>query len=144
MKVTPQRRTYMRSSLQQLCYVERHSVEGGATPILNPLALTYHFGQASATLDRKRAVDITEQPLYPPRSNHLVNKEGAKISEASFWDGRDAHSRKQEGEARTLEAKPTQIQREGRGSVDYKYFLKSPKTRGSPGVFGAREDESRS
>ena len=43
MKVTPQRHTYMQSSLQQSCYVERPSVEVGATPTLNPLALTYHF-----------------------------------------------------------------------------------------------------
>ena len=119
MKVTPQRRTHMRSSLQQSCYVEKRSVEEGATPILNPLALTYHFGQASATPDRKRAAKITDHPLHPPRSNHVVNKEGAEISEAIFWDGRNAHSRKQDGGARTLEATPTPSRREGRGSADY-------------------------
>ena len=39
-------------------------------------------------------------------SNHRVNKEGAKISESSFRDGFNAHSRKWEGDARTLEATP--------------------------------------
>ena len=93
MKVTPQRQTYMRYSLQQSCYVERSIVEGGATPTLNLLALTYHFGQASATPDRKRDSDITDHPPHPPGSNQVVNKEGAEISEASFWDG-IAHSGK--------------------------------------------------
>ena len=58
MNFTPQKREYMRSSLQRSCYMERHSGEGGSTSILNPLALTYHFGRASATPDRKE----------PPRS----------------------------------------------------------------------------
>ena len=111
MKVVPQRRTYMQSSFQQLCYVEKISVEGGVTPILNPLAQTYHFGQASATPDRKRAAEITDHPPHPPGSNHVVNKEGAEISEASFWDGCDSHSRKWEEDARTLEVTPTPSRR---------------------------------
>ena len=73
----------------------------------------------------------------------MVNKEGAEISKASFQDG-SAHSMKREGDARTLEATPKPSQREGRGSADYIYFLKSPKTCGSPGVFFASEDDSRS
>ena len=73
----------------------------------------------------------------------MVNKEGAKISEASFRDSLDAHSREQEGGARTLEVTPTPSQREGRGSDDC-FFLKIPKTCGSPGVFFASEDDSRS
>ena len=123
--------------------MERPNVEGGATPTLNPLALTYHFGQASATPDRKTAAEITKHPPHPPGSHHVVNKEGAEISEASFWDGQD-HSRKREGDSRTLEATPTPSRREGRGSADYIYFLKRPKTRGSPGVFFASEDDIRS
>ena len=93
MKITPQRRTYMRYSLQQSSYVERPSVEGGATPILNPLALTYHFGQASATPERKRDSESTEHPPHPPGNNQVVNKEGAEILEASFRDS-SAHSNK--------------------------------------------------
>ena len=62
MNVTPQRREYMRSSLQRSCYVERHSGEGGSTSILNPLALTYHFRQVSATPDSKRTAEITRAP----------------------------------------------------------------------------------
>ena len=143
MKVTPQRRTYTRSSLKKSCYVKRHSVEGGATPIINPLVLAYHFGQASATPDRKRATKITKHPPHPPGRNHVVNEEGADnvMLEASFRDGRDAHSREREGEARKTEARPTPSRREGRGSADYKTNLKSPQTRGSPGVFFAREDK---
>ena len=77
--------------------MEKHSVEGGATPTLNPLALTHHFGQASATSDRKTTAEITKHPPHLPGSNHVVNKEGAYISETIFRDGRDAHSRKREG-----------------------------------------------
>ena len=111
----------MRSSLQQSCYVEKRSVEGRATPTLNPLALTYHFGQASATPERKRESEITVHPPHPHGRNQVVNKEGAEILEASFWDG-SAHSRKQEGDAETLEVTPNPSQREGRGSVDYIFF----------------------
>ena len=88
MKVTPQRQEYIRYSLQRSCYVERHSVEGGATSILNPLALTYHFGQASATPDKKRAGEITGHPLHPTVRNHVVHEEGGDniMPEASFRD----------------------------------------------------------
>ena len=126
MKVTPQRRTYMWSLLQKSCYVERHSVKGGATPIHNPLALIYHFGQASATPDRKRAAEITEHPPHPPGRNHVVNEEGAEISEASSRDGRDAHSREQEGDLRKPGARLTPSRREGRGSADIFFFEKPP------------------
>ena len=88
MKVTPQIRKYMRSSLQRSCYVERHSVEGGATSILNPLALTYHFGKVSVTPDRKKAGEITGHPPHPTVRNNVVNEEGWDnvMSEASFGD----------------------------------------------------------
>ena len=124
----------MRSSLQHSCYVDIPSVEGGATSTLNPLALTYLFGQASTTPDRKRDSKITKHPPHLPVSSQVVNKEGAEISEASFQDG-SAHSRKQEGDAETMEGTPKPSRREGRGSADYKQILKSPKTRRSPGVF---------
>ena len=48
-------------------------------PTLNPLALTYHFGQASATPYRKRYSEITKHPPHTPGSNQVVNKEGAEI-----------------------------------------------------------------
>ena len=79
MKVTPQRRKYMRSSLQRSCYMDRHSGEGGSNSIFNPLALTYHFGQASATTDRKRAADITGHPPHPTVKHHVVNIEGRDV-----------------------------------------------------------------
>ena len=99
--------------------MERHSVEEGAMTILNPLALTYHFGQASATLYRKRAAEITEHLPHPLERNHMVNEEGAEISEASPQDSQDAHSSKQEGDVRKPEARPTPSQRKGRGSAGY-------------------------
>ena len=101
--------------------MERHSVEGGATSILNPLALTYHFGQASATPDRKRAGKITGHPPHPNVRNQVVHEEGGDnvMLEASFWDVRGAHSRKWEGDDRKPEARPTPSRREVGGSADY-------------------------
>ena len=49
--VAPPRRGYMRSSLHRSCYLERQSGEGGAPTVLNPLALTYHFGRSTSTPD---------------------------------------------------------------------------------------------
>ena len=68
--------------------MERDSIEGGAALILNPLALTYHFGQASATLDKKRAAESTRHLPHHTVRNHVVNEEGADniILEASFRD----------------------------------------------------------
>ena len=57
------------------------SVEG-----LNPLALTYHFGRASATPERK-GTDITEDTPQPPGSNQAGNEEGTEVLEASFRHG---------------------------------------------------------
>ena len=139
-KVAPQRRKYMRSSLQRLCYVERYSVEGGSTSIFNPLALTYHFGQASATPDRKRATKITRHPPHPTIKYHLVNEKEREnvMSEASFWGVLGVNSRKQEGDDRKPEKRPTPIRREVGGSAD-NIFFKSPQTRRRPGVFFAKE-----
>ena len=46
----------MRSYLQISCYLERQSGEGKAPAVLNPLALTYHFGRATSTPDGTEAV----------------------------------------------------------------------------------------
>ena len=141
MEVTPQRRKYMRSSLQSLCYVERHGGEGGSTSILNPLALTYHFGQASATPDRKRTAKITGHPPHPIVKHHVVNREGRDnvMSEASFRDGLGVRSRKREGKQSKPEAISTPSRREAGGSAYKNKILKSPQTGESPGVFIARK-----
>ena len=131
MKVTSQKRTYMPSSLQRSCYVERHSVEGGSTSILNPLAQTYHFGQASATPDRKRTAEIIGHLPHPTVKNHVVNEEGRDngMLEASFWEGLGVHSRKREGENRKLEAKPTPSRREVGGFAVKIFFVNPPNWR---------------
>ena len=77
--------------------MENSSVEG-----LNPLALTYHFGRASATPERKKT-DITEDTQQPPGSNQACNEEGTESLEAIFWDG-DTQPGRREGDARILEA----------------------------------------
>ena len=68
--------------------METHSVEGGATSILNPLVLNYHFGQASATPDKKRSTESTGHLPHPTVRNHVVNEERADkvMSGASFRD----------------------------------------------------------
>ena len=94
MNVTPQIRGYMRSSLQRSCYVERHSGEGGAPSVLNPLALTYHFGRATSTPGRRRSSDITgHRPLSAVKSN-VADRDGMDnvILDASSGDGRGVHS----------------------------------------------------
>ena len=80
---------------------------------LNPLALTYHFGRASATPERK-GTDITEDTPQPPGSNQAGNEEETEILEANFWDG-DTESGRWEGDARILEATPQPSQREEGG-----------------------------
>ena len=97
--------------------------------ILNPLALTYHFGQASATPDRKKTAEITGHLPHPTVKNHVVNREGRDnvMSEASFRDGLGVHSRKNEGGDRKPEARPTPSRREVGGSANNIYFLKAPK-----------------
>ena len=97
-EVTLQRRTYMRSSLQQSSYVGNSSVEG-----LNPLALTYHFGRAGT--------DITEDTPQPPGSNQVGNEERMESVEASFRDS-DTKSGRWEGDARILEATKQPSRRE--------------------------------
>ena len=117
--------------------MERHSGEGGSTSILNPLALTYHFGQALATPDRKRNAEITGHPPHPTVKHHVVNIEGRDnvMSEASFRDGLGVHSRKREGEDRKPEARPTQSRREVGGSAYKNKVLKIPQTGGILGVY---------
>ena len=56
MNVTHPRRGYMRLSLQRSYYLERQNGEGGTPAVLNPLALTHHFGWATSTPDRIKAV----------------------------------------------------------------------------------------
>ena len=77
--------------------------------------MTYHFGRASATLDRKRTAEITGHLPQPTVKHHVLDIEGTENvrSEASFVDGLGVHSRKREGEDGTRpEARPTQS---GRG-----------------------------
>ena len=102
--------------------MERRSVEGGSTSILNPLALTYHFGQASATPERKRAADIIRQPPHPTVKKHVVNEEGRDnvMSDASVWDVLGFHFRKREEGDKKPEARPTPSRREVRDSSDNK------------------------
>ena len=124
--------------------MERHSVEGGSTSILNPLALTYQFGQESATPDRKRTAESTRHPPHPTVKHHVVNREGREniMLEASFRDGLGVHSRKREGEDRKTEVRPTPSRREVGGSAYKNKILKIPQTGGSPGVFLARKDKN--
>ena len=98
----------MRSSLQHSCYMENSSVEG-----LNPLALTYHFGQASATPESK-GTDITKDTSQPPGTNQGGNEEGTEILEASIRDG-DTQSGRREGDTRILEATQQPSRREEGG-----------------------------
>ena len=80
MNVTPSRRGYMKSSLQRSCYMERQSGEGRTPAVLNPLALAYHFGQATSTPDgpEEMAQPMVECPrvkrgvLLPARSRPSV------------------------------------------------------------------------
>ena len=103
MNVTPQRREYMRSSLQRSCYVERHSGEGGSTSILNPIALTYHFGRATSTPVRRITANITGHRPQPAVKHHVVDRYGTDnvILDASFGDCLGVHSRKWDGAERT-------------------------------------------
>ena len=91
--------------------MENSSVEG-----LNPLALTYHFGRASATPERK-GTDITKDTPQLPGSNQAGNEEGTEILEASFWDC-DTQSGRREGDARILEETQQPSRREEGGLAD--------------------------
>ena len=56
MNVTPHGQGYMRSSLQNSCYMHNRSGEGGTPTVLNPLALAYHFGRVTSTPDEPKAM----------------------------------------------------------------------------------------
>ena len=84
---------------------------------LNPLALTYHFGQSGT--------DITEDTLQPPGSNQTGNEVETESLEASFWDS-DTQSGRREGGARILEATQQPSRREEGGLADNKRFGKTP------------------
>ena len=124
--------------------MDRHSGEGGSTSILNPLALTYHLGQASATPNKKITNEITGHPPHPTVIHYVVNREGRDnvMLEASFGDGVGVHSRKLEGEDRKPETRPTPSRRELGGSAYKNKILEIPQTGGSPGVFLTRKDEN--
>ena len=143
MKVTPQRQTYMRSSLKQSCYVDKRSVEEWATPILNPLALTYHFGQASVTPERKRAAKSTKHSPHPPGSNHVVNKKGWKFHKQVFGMVATLTIGNRKGTLGHWKRHQRQVGDKAEAQLNI-FFLKIPKTSGSPGFFFAREDEIRS
>ena len=91
--------------------MENSSVEG-----LNPLTLTYHFGQASATPESK-GTDITKDTPQLPGSNLAGNEEGTESLEASFWYG-DTQSRRREGNNRILEVTQHPSWREEGGLAD--------------------------
>ena len=125
MDVTPQRRGYMRSSLQQSCYVERHSGNGGAPSVLKPLALTYHFVWATSMPDGSGTSDITGRRPQAAVGNNVTerDREDNSISDASFGDGRWVHSMKRDGADRTIsEASATQSLGEVRGIYSKNYF----------------------
>ena len=91
--------------------MERHSGEGGAPSILNPLALTYHFGRATPTPDGGRASEINRRRLQPAVDNNVAERDGAEnsISDASFGGGQGVHTMKRNGADRNiLEASTTQ------------------------------------
>ena len=101
--------------------MDRHSGEGGSTSILNPLALTYHFGPASATPDRKRTSEIIGHPPQTTVKQHNSDREGTYNVrlEAIFGHRIGVHSSKREGADGTRpEARPTQ----GRGEVGGSYY----------------------
>ena len=87
--------------------MERHSGEGGAPSVLNPLALTYHFGRATSTPDGSRTSDITRHQPQPAVKNNVAERDGAdnSISDASFGDGRGVHSMKRDGADRGVYSK---------------------------------------
>ena len=125
MNFTPHRRGYMRSSLQRSCYVERHSGEGGAPSVLNPLALTYHFGRATSTPDGSRTSEITGCRPQLAVDNNFSERDRAdnSILDASFGDDRGVHSMKRDGADRTIsKASATQSLGEVRGLYSKKYF----------------------
>ena len=91
--------------------MERHSGEGVEPSVLNPLALTYHFGWATSTPDGSITSEITRRRHQPAVENNIAERDRAdnSISDASFGDGRGVHSMKRDGAYRTiLEASTTQ------------------------------------
>ena len=103
--------------------MERQSGEGGATSVLNPLALTYHFGQATSTPNRRRTTDITGHRRQTAVKQNVVDRDGTDnvILDASFGDGRGVHSMKRDGADRTMtEASKTQ----NLGEVGGSYYKK--------------------
>ena len=98
--------------------MERHSGEVGAPSVLNPLALTYHFGRATSMPDGSRTSEITGRRLQPAVDNNVEDRDGAdnSILNASFRDGQGVHSMKRDGTDRTIsEASGTQSLGEVRG-----------------------------
>ena len=104
--------------------MERHSGEGGAPSVLSPLALTYHFGRATSTPDRRRTSEITGHRPQPAVKNNVADRDGADnvILDASFGGGREVHSMKRDGDDRTMpEASATKIL----GEVGGSYYKKN-------------------
>ena len=79
--------------------MERQSGEGGAPAVLNPLALTYHFGLATSLPDGSRNSDITGCRPQPAVENNVAERDGADniFLDASFGDGRGVRSMKRDG-----------------------------------------------
>ena len=99
--------------------MERNIEEGGSTLILKPLALTYHFGQATSTPARRRTAKITRHRPQPAVKRNIVDSDGTDnvISDANFGDCLGVHSKKRDGVDRTRrEARETQSLREVGGS----------------------------
>ena len=97
---------------------EAQWIWGGAPSVLNPLALTYHFGQATSTPDGSGTSEIIGRRPQPAVNNNVAERDGAdnSISDASFGDGRGVHYMKQDRYDRTIsEASATQSLGEVRG-----------------------------
>ena len=85
--------------------------KGGGALVLNPLAITYHFGRATSTPDRRRTSVITRRRPQLAVKNNVTERDGAdnSVSDASFGDGRGVHSMKWDGADNTIsEASATQ------------------------------------
>ena len=57
--------------------MERQSGEGGAPAVLNPLALTFHFGRATSTPDGSRTSGITGRWPQPAIKTNIAERDGA-------------------------------------------------------------------
>ena len=112
--------------------MERHSGEGGAPSVLNPLALTYHFGRATSTPDRSRTLDIAGRRPQPAVENNVAERDGAdnSISDASFEDGRGVYSMKRDGADTIIpEASATTGLEEASRVYSKKFFKTCPQWR---------------